>query len=224
MPMMTPSKKASRCPSCRSEKVSLGTNLAFYSSPTSLVCHECGHLEAPEAEEGGFGTIGRSLRICPHCGGIVEFVELGDDQTPWCEECGLSPRRTVYPSTDLGHLWKEDSEIQIQMELNAPLLLPNTEAGEYLRRYCGPHCTLAKECDQRLGSLLDCIRTDKEAQGNLFYRRTSDGRLSPHRGIAPPPSKPKATMICANHGWFAEKVYGTINKEQTIPEGSGSGT
>jgi hypothetical protein len=217
-----------QCPDCTSADLR-GT----------VSCPDCGAvmvLQRKEIEEEDLEDIDNkiyeipsNLVSCPHCHSTEFYTEEGEEG---CLTCGLDPNVLDYPAPKLAHLWKEGSEIRVNLEGSIPKN-PTTKLYAFLVAYCGPHCSLAKDCPQSRGNLFRCYKEeilDKEDDEmgkvkNIFNsKKYKSFKARKNERKAAPKEKERAVLKCSDSGWYITRYHDKLmdKKESTHTE-SGSG-
>jgi hypothetical protein len=220
-----PKPSTRKCKACESSKVGLGIEHSFY-PPSALVCHDCGFIDQEDEDQIISSPPARRKLTCPHCSTSWNTAIEGDVE--WCINCGFSPSQDVYPTPELALLWNKGSVIRGRMEADTKWMKPNTPVGMFLRTHCGPHCPYSEDCDQTLQDLLDCFREGDSTMGRRANKKKRKKSLAQNKqsiqASIPAKKEVSAKIVCSNRGWFARYLNETINKEQAISVGSGSGT
>jgi len=223
MAIVAVSTKPSTCKLCNSPKVGASTDFTLNEGNT-FICHECGTYMI--VQETTPTTINASFQECQHCETLGEVRAEGGEE--WCGACGLDPSEDL-ESSDLSILWKKGSEIRRIMTEERSGLAPDKAAGIFLRRFCGPHCNFATQCNQTIKNLATCIRESKVGVSNSEMSKKSRKRRKEEREqsqLSNYKEKPnQARLQCAKSGWLERYIVdGTDNPQQADGKEPGSGT
>jgi len=223
MPIVEVSEKPSKCKLCNSTKVGATTDFSI-NDGQAFLCHACGaymllqervHISARSAP-----------RKCQHCETLGEITTEGGEE--WCGACGLDPSEEL-DSSDISILWKPKSEIRGILSEEKPGLAPDKVVGSFLRKFCGPHCSFAEQCDQTVKNLVTCYTEYKRGESGSDMSKKSRKRRREERErsqLINYTQKPKqAWLQCAKSGWFERHIVdGTYHTKQAGGKESGSGT
>lgn len=222
---ITPSPKNS-CPYCDSIKLSDNTTIEM--GEGSQICHDCGKFFNSEENS----NVIAFLVKCHHCNVFCEVEETAGKEC--CSNCGLDPSEKQYPSSNISHLWKEESPIQKTLDLDVKALKPDKKLGIFVRTFCGPKCEFAENCPQSITNLIRCFREEEgysgqkdEDMGKNKRKHKSKYHKAPNPfSISSQPSKPsKGVLLCSKNGWLEERMYDkTPHSQQPGTERGGSGT
>lgn len=211
MPIVEITEKPSTCKLCMSTNVCASVDFTMGEGQTFL-CHECGaYLLLPSK-----ATSGNKFRKCRHCEVVGEIVAEGGEE--WCGACGLDPSEEMY-SSDLSVLWKQGSDIRRIMNEEKSGLDAGKSVGDFLRKFCGPHCNFAAQCDQTVKNLVVCHKEYKLGESESEMSKKSRKRRREEREralVSNYTEKPKqARLQCAKSGWFERHIVnGTYHTKQ----------
>lgn len=213
MSIVTVSEKPSECKLCGSPKVGATTDFTLGNGRTFL-CHACGAYMITQEKANHEGS--NNLRKCQHCETVGEITLEGGEE--WCGTCGLDPSEEM-DTSDLSILWKQGSEIRRLMSEGKSGLDSGKSVGDFLRKFCGPHCNFADKCDQTTKNLVTCHKEYKlgESENEMSKKSRKRRREERERSqINPYAEKPKqARLQCAKSGWFERHIEnGTYHTKQ----------
>jgi hypothetical protein len=168
--------------------------------------------------------------ICPHCKTAGAITEMGGEE--WCNGCGLDPNILSYPAPTLVHLWEPGSGIMRMMQRGVAMLRPDHSMGEFLRTYCGPHCSYAKICPQTVRNFITCFKEEcpntpigeeMSRKSKKTRKQRKKERREEHEAVLR--ASKRALVECSRDSWFEKVLYANSPyPEQTGDTGSGSGT
>jgi hypothetical protein len=183
-----------------------------------------------------------SIMKCPHCESIDAIIAYGGEEQ--CNICGLDPNDLNLPILSLAHLWKartpemdEDEKLireimSIKNSNGEERFTSSSRIGTFLRTQCGPHCSLASECEQTTKNLSRCWREERTPEEDIMSKR-GKGKNKVEKARRKEERKvwnqlhSRAWLFAPPEGWFVSKrnyESETIYQEQSGTGGDQSGS
>ncbi len=221
------------CPCCGGRRVASLSDLGG-ELRNKYFCRNCGaEFSLADGSDDAEKSVSRNTMTCPHCRSLDSIATFGDIE--WCSVCWMDPNDPDQSSPDIAKLYKGGVE---RVLLKDPKMLnPHRPMGAFLRKECGPHCTLAEICPQTTTIFIQCFKEDtlfragkeSEAVGKKKRggkRRGKNKNLQNHiykhnrqRHIN---KRPKVAFYCSKGGLLEKMVlYGTTNPDTEQPGNTG---